>query len=97
MGPETGVGGGDDGVCQRFGEVLRVALAERDVAARLGDARCGGEGEERVFARAVEDLRGLEQEPVGRVEQGGEQLRGGQVARQVHVGEGGGNDEGGKQ
>ena len=97
VGPETGVGGGDDGVCQRFGQVLGVALAERDVAARLGGARGGGKGEEDVFARAVKDLRGLEHQPIRRVEQGGEQLRGGQVACQVHVGKGGGNDERGEQ
>ena len=59
------VGGGDDRVPEGFGEVLRIVVAEGDVAARQSRVGDGGEGEDDVPARAVGDTRGLEQQPLG--------------------------------
>src|SRR5690606_29500521 len=67
---------------------------EGDIAAR----RIGwGEGEEGVLPCAVGDARGLEGQSVGRGEQGRDDLHGGQVAREPHIAEGGGDDERGGQ
>lgn len=38
-----------------------------------------------MFARAVIDARGLEEEPVGRIEENWESLYRGQVAREAHI------------
>lgn len=94
MAPEARVGAGDDRVGQGPGQVLRICVAEGDVTARRVG---GGEDMDDVPARAVGDARGLEQQSAGRVEQGREHLGGGQVAREVHVAECGGDDERGDQ
>lgn len=73
--------------------MLWIGLAERNVAARQTHARGGREGEDDVSPGAVGDARGLQEQAVGRIEQNGENLRGGQVAGEVHVGEGGDDDE----
>ena len=90
MSPELGIGCRDDRVGQRLGQVLRIGLAERNVAAwRI----IGGKREQHMLARTIKDLRGLEQQAIGWIEQGWEKLYRRQVAREVHVGKGGKDDK----
>ena len=95
--PKVWVAAGDDRVGKGLGQVLRVVVAERNVTARQSSARSRGEGVDDVFARAVGDARGLEQESVWRVEQGRQDLHGGQVAREVDVAECRDDDERGNE
>lgn len=74
--------------------MLRVGFAERNVAARR---ICGREGEDDILPRVVGDARGLEQETVWRIEEDRENLRRGEVAGEVHVGERARDDERGDE
>lgn len=84
MSPEVRVGGGDDGVDKAGGDVLRVLVADGDVAARGVFGRKGGE---QVRACAVIDACGLQEQAVGRVEQARQQIGGRQVAGDFGVAE----------
>jgi len=95
--PKVWVAAGDDRIGKGLGQVLWVVVAERNVTARQSFARSRGEGVDDVFARAVGDARGLEQESVWRVEQGRQDLHGGQVAREVDVAECRDDDERGNE
>ena len=90
MRPEIGIGRGNDRICQRLGQMLRIGFAQRNVTAwRV----VGRKGEKYMLARAVEDLRGLQQQSIGRVEICGEKLGRRQVAREADVGERAHDDE----
>ena len=81
--PEMGIGGGDHGVAQPFRQMLRIGLAKRDVAPpRIVRRKC----EQHVLAGPVIDAGGLEQEPIRRVEQLGQELYGWEIAREIDVG-----------
>lgn len=82
--PEVRVGGGDDGVDEGCGDMLRVLVADGDVAAR---GVFGGKGCEQVRACAVVDARRLQQQTVGRIEQARQDFGGGQSASDVGVAE----------
>lgn len=76
------VGGGDDGVGEGLRQMLRVRVAQGNVAAR---GIIGREGEEDVFARSVVNFCGLKKQSVWRIEEDRESLNRGQIAREIHI------------
>jgi len=92
--PKLRVGGGDHGVDEICGDVLRVLVADGDVAAR---GVFGGKSGEELRACAVIDARGLQQQAVGRVEQARQNFGGGQPAGDIGIGEGAEQNGGSEQ